>query len=312
MARNQSVSRRTRASWLAVACVVFGVQCGTDSPKENFGKPRAGNGSRPSRDAATEQDARTSDAASGGDSSDGATDAAPMSDAATADSGSPSTGQDASQPEPGPSCGTAPVATGDFSRERLRSASAECASWQYCNFQRAAATLESRVSAYAKDPGETQLKAARTAWLEAMSLWSRAELFQFGPAASAAQSAGKDTYQGKGLRDRIYSWPATARCRVEEEILEQTSNIDGVLISGRGLFALEYVLFFEGRDTACAASGQTASDWNALGAAELTKRKVAYAAAIAKDVQGQADALVKAWADGGFKATFVSASGYPN
>lgn len=266
-------------SWL-LCCA----QCSTEAPKENFAKPRAGSGSKPSPtpDASTK----------------------PVDASTPVDSGEPI----------GASCGEAPVASGDFSRELLRSASAECALWQYCVFQAAAEALDSAVSAYANERGEPQLKAARSAWLQAMSVWQRAELFQFGPAASSAQSAGKDIYQGKGLRDRIYAWPSAARCRVEEEIVDATTNIDSVLISGRGLFALEYVLFYEGNDTACAANGQKASEWNALSADALSERKANYAAAVAADVRKQAGALLEAWKpDGGnFKQVFVSASGYPN
>ena len=288
MSPNYWSSRGFVARALALVCLLGNAQCRTDAPKENFAKPRAGSGAKPS----STQDSST------------------KMDASVADAGAPDSGGELI----GASCGDAPVTNGDFTRELLRSASAECAVWQYCVFQAAAQALDSAVSAYASDRGEQQLKAARSAWLQAMSLWSRAELFQFGPAASSAQSAGKDTYQGKGLRDRIYAWPSAARCRVEEEIVDGTSNVDNVLISGRGLFALEYVLFYEGSDTACAASGQVASEWNGLGADALAERKANYAAAVAADVRKQADALMDVWSpDGGdFKQVFVSASGYPN
>jgi predicted lipoprotein len=149
-----------------------------------------------------------------------------------------------------------------------------------------------------------------------MRAWSRAELFQFGPASSSAQSAGRDTYQGKGLRDRIYAWPATARCRVEEEIVKQTRDISGVLISGRGLYALEYALFYEGSDTACAAGTRAATEWATLSPEQIAERKAAYAVAVVHDIRAQIDALVDAWKPepegGNFKPLFVRASGYPN
>jgi predicted lipoprotein len=165
-------------------------------------------------------------------------------------------------------------------------------------------------------PSSQQLTAARAAWRNALRTWSRAELFQFGPAASSAMSAGKDLYQGKGLRERIYAWPAATRCRVEEQILEQASDLEGAFVSGRGLFALEYLLFYENTDSACPAEGRVAREWNALSAEEINARKLAYAAVLVKDIRAQVDALLDAWNPnpdrGNFKPTFVSASGYPS
>jgi predicted lipoprotein len=212
------------------------------------------------------------------------------------------------------SCGELPVTEGEFSRERLRIASADCAIWKYCAFRETARALETAVNAYEESPDESTRAVARAAWLDAMDRWSEAELFQFGPAASVALSAGKDMYQGKGLRDRIYAWPATAQCRVEEQMLAKPRNLDGVLISGRGLYAVEYALFSSADASACAAASETATDWTALSNEERTKLKASYARTVAADVRTQSETLYDAWSPGAgnFKDKFVRASGYPD
>jgi hypothetical protein len=150
-----------------------------------------------------------------------------------------------------------------------------------------------------------------------MHVWSGLELFQFGPLSSAAVTAGKDSYQGKGIRDRIYSWPLVSRCRVEEQVESrryQSTGMDPVLVSGRGFFALEYLLFYEGSDTACAATSPTFAAWTSLSPQTIDERKRAYARAVARDISTQAAALRSAWdpAEGNFRQVFVSASGYPS
>jgi uncharacterized protein len=211
-------------------------------------------------------------------------------------------------------CGELPMTEAEFSRERLRSASADCALWKYCAFRETARALETAVNAYEESPDESTRAVARAAWLDAMDRWSEAELFQFGPAASVAMSAGKDMYQGKGLRDRIYAWPATAQCRVEEQVLAKPRSLDGVLISGRGLYAVEYALFSPADASACAASSDSASDWKALSQDERTQLKASYARTVAADVRAQSEALYDAWSPdaGNFKDEFVRATGYPD
>jgi hypothetical protein len=75
------------------------------------------------------------------------------------------------------------------------------------------------------------------------------------------------------------------------------------------------VLFYDGADTECAASSQTAQAWGALSTDEIAARKAAYAVVVARDVRVQAETLVHAWSPSGgnFKQTFVSAGGkYPS
>ena len=294
--RPSSPRTRTNVYIVSLLSVACSMHCTTDRPREHYGRPGSALGTKPDAGAT-----------SGGGAGDATRDAAAAAEA------------DASTYDPVPEhCGEPPQTAGEFSREALRSASADCAVWHYCAFQSHAVRLVSAVEAYAQDRSTSQRSVAHTrareAYRQAMRAWSRAELFQFGPAASSAEIAGKDTYQGKGLRDRIYAWPATARCRVEEEILRQTSDFSRVLLSGRGLFALEYALFYEASDTACAATTRTAAEWAQLSPEQIEERKAAYAVAVANDIRSQVDALLAAWSsDGGdFRQVFVSASGYPN
>lgn len=296
LGRSQCAAALGRVS--VVACLVFAlVACGTETPRERFARPKPG-----SRGAGAQHDASVRDAAVSGDAN-------PSGDAASSDDAAVAPAFDLRE-----ACGAAPLLAGEFTRERLRSAAADCAMYRYCGFRAAARALDEAVSAYASDRSDARRAAARRAWRDAMNQWSEAELFQFGPAASVAESAGKDTFQGRGFRDRIYSWPSIAQCRVEEQVLAKPKTLDGVLISGRGLFAIELALFHSAAESACSASSETGQAWMKLSAAARDEQTASYARTVAADVKAQSEALVDAWSSdaGNFKPKFVSASGYPD
>jgi predicted lipoprotein len=213
-------------------------------------------------------------------------------------------------------CGAAPVSTSAFTLAALRSAAAECAGWQYCRFETSARRMQAAVDAHATLHSAESLAAARAAWLESMSLWSEVELFQFGPLGSKSEAAGRDPYHGQGIRDLIYAWPAVGRCKVEDQVIGQgyASSWNTVVISGRGLSGLEYLLFYPGGDSACPPSSSTSKVWATLSEAELQTRKLEYATALAEDVAKRAAALTQVWlpSGGDFASTFVSAAGYPS
>jgi predicted lipoprotein len=213
-------------------------------------------------------------------------------------------------------CGSPPVSDASFTRRGLREAAAQCAAWHYCRFDSVAETLELRVNEYAAGPSAATLERARAAWRDAMVDWSTVELFQFGPLGSRSASAGKDMYEGQGIRDLIYAWPSISRCRVEEQLVTRnysTRGLEGALISGRGLYGLEYLLFYEGSDTACTSAAQP--DWNELSNAQIATRKREYAAAISSDVVAQIRRLSDLWSPNGgdFATKLVNAEGeYPD
>jgi uncharacterized protein len=207
-------------------------------------------------------------------------------------------------------CGPPPVSTGAFSKRALLTAAADCASYHYCHFEGAAEYLYQQVQRSIDEPSDATLEAARAAWRQAMLVWGRAELFQFGPAGSRAQ----DPYHGRSFRDRIYSWPSTSRCRVEEQIVGQgyRGGFENVLVTGKGLFALEYLHFYPGSDTACSATSSTGQAWPGLDAGDLAQRKQDYALATAGDVLALARGLRHAWDPDGedFRQTLIDAVGY--
>lgn len=226
-------------------------------------------------------------------------------------SGGASLGGSAGAPPAAFECGAAPLVEGSFSKRRLLEASALCAEWHYCDFENAATLLRDRVVAWVEGPSDASLAGARDAWVRAMESWSRSELFQFGPAGSNSH----DPYHGAGYRDRIYAWPSISRCRVEEQIANQRyldEGVDKALITARGLFALEYLLFYPGADHACSPTSNAGKTWSTLDADDIAQRKAAYASALAEDVLALTHQLRSRWSpeDGNFRATLISAEGY--
>lgn len=213
-------------------------------------------------------------------------------------------------------CGDAPVSTQAFTRQALRGAAAACAQWHYCRFEGGAQVLADELSVHAASPTPDSLAAVKVAYAKAFELLSVDELFQFGPLASQAESAGKDSYQGQGLRELMYSWPASARCRVDEQVALRTytKGMNNVLAAGRGLFALDYLLYYGGSDTACTATSSTGKAWLALSEDDIAAAKLEYATALGDDILSQAQALRRAWAAdaGNFGPLFVNATGYPS
>ncbi len=213
-------------------------------------------------------------------------------------------------------CGPAPVSNTSFTRSALRGAAADCAVHHYCRFHVVAERLRTAVAAYRQSPDEQSLERAREAFGIAMLNWSQVELFQFGPLASRAESAGKDVYEGQGIRDLIYSWPSVSRCRIEDQLVSQdyaSRGMDGVLISGRGLFALETILYSPMADSDCAPQSATALAWDELGAGERQGRARDYAVAVAQDIIAQTERLLELWTSEDFRSTLVTAGGnYPD
>src|SRR5690606_22202952 len=119
-------------------------------------------------------------------------------------------------------------------------------------------------------------------------------------------------YYGRSFRDRIYAWPSVSRCRVEEQLVSQSyrDGLGAVLASSKGLYALEYLLFYPGSDTACAPGSATGSAWAGI-EPELAQRKRDYARAVALDVDALVGELRTSWdpLGGNFRQTFIDAAG---
>jgi predicted lipoprotein len=179
-----------------------------------------------------------------------------------------------------------------FSRTELLGAFATCATNLARDFRDEAAALDAAVAAYAATPDTTTRDAARQAFHDALDAWEVADQMQFGPAASVSEPGGK------GIRSNIYNWPSVSRCAIEEDIVArayESASFPSSLPNRRGLWALEYLLFYEGADTACGASSTASTTYPALAAADRDARKRAYAVAAAHDVLARATALDAAW-----------------
>ncbi|RYZ06700.1 MAG: hypothetical protein EOO73_15500 [Myxococcales bacterium] len=213
-------------------------------------------------------------------------------------------------------CADAPISTEPFTRRALRAAAAECAQWHYCRFEGAARVMADALDEQLAAPGEESLRAARAAYAQAFDLSSVLELFQFGPYASQSTSAGKDNYQGKGYRELVYSWPLSARCKVEEQVVVRgyAQSMNSVLVNARGLFGLDYLLHYSGSDTACAPNSAAGSGWAMLTEEELAAGKLEYAAALGSDILAQAQNLRADWSadQGDFTPQLVDTLGYPS
>jgi predicted lipoprotein len=184
------------------------------------------------------------------------------------------------------------VAGGDgavaFSKSELLGAFGSCAAKGAHDFQARAAALDAALATLVAAPDDANKAAARDAFKQAMASWQVMDMLQYGPTGSNATVAG-----GKDFRDNIYAWPTFGRCAIDEALVAKSyeANFGALLANRRGMAAVEYLLFYEGADTACTSG----SGWTSLSADERAARKRAYAAAAAHDVATRAAGLDAAW-----------------
>lgn len=164
-----------------------------------------------------------------------------------------------------------------------------------------AEALQSATDAWVASGTAEDRAAAQDAWSSAMGTWQRLELIQVGPAGAMGVAVG-----GEDLRDEIYSWPLVNPCRVDQEIVEQAYTDAAAFaaepVNVRGLDALEYLLFVDGTDNACAPNSgiNTSGDWAAIDADALNSRRAAYAATLAELLTATATDLRGRWSDAAF------------
>lgn len=211
----------------------------------------------------------------------------------------------------GVECGEPPVSTEPFTKARLLASAGACVAHQTCGLLSAVTDLGRAVTAYAEEPNEDTLGRARNAWFGAMDAWSLVGPSAYGPMASV----GADKYHGRGIGAFVHAWPALNRCEIEKQIVLRDYEEQGfarILPAARGLPALEYLLFYEGTDTICAANATATKTWATLGDAELATAKTDYAKAVVEDLYRKVEELTNVWATGGedFGATLQSAEGY--
>lgn len=206
-------------------------------------------------------------------------------------------------------------ALADRKREVLASLGANVILPTYRDFAAEAAALVTATDALAADPSEANRAAAQEAWVAAMSVWQRAEMF---PMGMAGMSGTTGVVGGMDLRDEIYSFPYTNTCRVDEETVEQAyADVDAFAtepVDVRGLDELEYLLFAPSAANTCAETDAINAEgtWAALGDAEVSARRAVYAQTLAAIVKRHADALVSGWdPEGGDFLGALSRAGEP-
>lgn len=145
------------------------------------------------------------------------------------------------------------------------------------------------------------LSTARQSFRTAFVQWQWVEAMQLGPAGRSSVFEG-----GRGLRDRVYSWPTANACRVDQIVYSQdyaaSDFFDRELVNAFGFDALEYLLHAPGTENACALSVPLNSEgqWASLSAAEIERRRAEYAARLAGQLASEIRGLYDRWRpDGG-------------
>ncbi len=187
---------------------------------------------------------------------------------------------------------TGPAA--DQRREMLAAVGNEVIA-MYGEFDVETANLETAVAAWAADPTVDNRLAAQEAWTRTMAAWQQAEVTQFGPAGPMSAVVG-----GEDLRDRIYSWPLTNPCRVDQETVSEgyaAADFADERLNVKGLDALEYLLFTAGTENQCSPNSTINTDgsWAALDATTIEQRRADYAAVLAADLSVSSDELLDWW-----------------
>ena len=184
----------------------------------------------------------------------------------------------------------------DFSSQALLQNLGERVIASYEDFAGAAEQLEASTEAWAGSLDEADRRDAQQAWRDAMVVWQPSELYRFGPGGEPTT-----VYGGQGLGDTIYSWSLSVNpCRVDQETLEDAfmdpEALAAEAVNVRGLDALEYLLFNDSTDNACATNLSINTDglW-ADRLDEVPQLRADYAAALAREVRTNADALLAAW-----------------
>ena len=179
-----------------------------------------------------------------------------------------------------------------FSRSDLLAAFGTCAAERVHEFRGRAVALDAAVTAYVATPDDTTRASARQAYRDAMDSWQIVDIMQFGPTGPA------NIVGGKAFRSHIYNWPTVNRCGVEEAIVARSyeaADFEVLQPAVRGLYAAEYLLFYEGTDTECGASSPAKAAWPTLTAEDREARKRAYLAIDVANMLARANALDQAW-----------------
>lgn len=192
---------------------------------------------------------------------------------------------------------------------------------EYENFNSRANDLHSKVNLYcnaeiafnsgsgSQQQRDETLNQAQGAWLNTQFDWQMIEVMQLGPLVE----------NDNLLRDKIYSWPLTSHCAVDQdtayfnrgEINGQPYHIENRVVTRRGLDALEYLLFNTDLNHSCSAS-TAPQDWDTLTDAEKREWRCQFAVEVANDVVNSSQELLDAWnGDNGYAQSLLNAQNQP-
>ncbi|MGB0647070.1 MAG: imelysin family protein [Bradymonadia bacterium] len=180
-------------------------------------------------------------------------------------------------------------------------------------FANSSNTLKSACLAWQAERDEAKLETLKQAWRDAMTDWQRAELMQIGPSGASGRRIG-----GQDYRDRIYSYPISNSCRVDQELVRGSFTepgwVNNAQFNIRGLDAMEYLIFGISVQNTCPQTAGINRDgeWDALKNTPdvFSDRRAAYLVALATGVAEDAQTLMESWTDeeGTFGSAFVNAS----
>ncbi|WP_419177426.1 imelysin family protein [Catenovulum agarivorans] len=137
---------------------------------------------------------------------------------------------------------------------------------------------------------------AQQAFSNTFLAWQNIEAVQLEPLA-------KEFF---ALRDKIYAWPSTAACGVDQEVaFYHTGTVNGQpyqlsqrLKERKGLFAQEYLLFKSGTEHSCRVESGSLVGWNDLPEQTKLERQCNYLQAVQMELNDNVTAWQNSWQQG--------------
>jgi predicted lipoprotein len=129
---------------------------------------------------------------------------------------------------------------------------------------------------------------AQESWREAMAVWQMAEVMQIGPLFENNNS----------LRNKIYSWPNTSACAIDQDVVLAEQNgydISSRTVSRKGLDAIEYLLFNPKLDHSCTVFGTEPPGWNNRIDEDRISARCGLAKIAATELVSNGNELLAAW-----------------
>ncbi|MBL4629728.1 MAG: imelysin family protein [Paraglaciecola sp.] len=135
---------------------------------------------------------------------------------------------------------------------------------------------------------EALLVLAKQSWRDAMAVWQMAEMMQIGPLLENSNS----------LRNKIYSWPNTSTCAIDQEVVlaeQESYDISSRTASRKGLDAIGYLLFNTELNHSCSVFGTQPQGWDNRTDQDKTTARCGLAKIVAADLVTNGEALLTAW-----------------